>query len=552
MDLRNKAAALLSKETGLKKKHIESILESPPSNRGDLAFPCFILSKKFGKSPGEAAKQLRDKIVVPKGFSKIEISGPYLNFYFDDSEFTKQVVENVRKGGDKFGSTNIGKGKKALIEHTSINPNASPHVGRARNAIIGNSLVKIYSFLNFRPEVHYFVNDVGKQIAMLVLAAGGKKPKFSELLNMYVKINKEVKRSPKREKEVFDILNKLESGDTKVRKRFRNVVEVCIKGQSKILGTLGINYDFFDYESKYLFDKSTNNILKKLKRSKKLFTDEDNRNVLNLKGYNIPMDNPVFVITRSDGTSLYGLRDLAYTEYKLKRSKENLLILGEDQRLYAKQMGAALDILGLPSPEVIHYSFVLLKTGKMSTRSGDVILLEDFMEKVYKKAEKEISVRTRGSLKNAGAIGNAAVIYSILKISPEKNVIFDINKAVSFEGDTGPYLQYTHARINSVLKKGKSKGKLDTNFLIDDDKNLLKIVNGFPQVVAQAYKNRKPNLVANYLLDLAKSFNSYYSKHRIVSENRGQSFHRLSICSAVKQTLANGLGLLGIEAIDEM
>ena len=184
-----------------------------------------------------------------------------------------------------------------------------------------------------------------------------------------------------------------------------------------------------------------------------MLEDEHGRLYLDLHDYQLPMKNPVFILTRGDKTSLYGPRDLAYTEYKMKRSKNNLLVLGEDQKLYYLQIKAGMDLLGLGMPDVIHYSFVLLKSGKMSTRKGKVVLLEDFMKEVYSNVKIEIKNRKRGTLKSVKDIGNAAVIYSILKTTPEKNVIFDLDRAVSFEGDTGPYLQYTHARINSLLKK---------------------------------------------------------------------------------------------------
>ena len=554
MDKFRKAAIkAISEVVDLSNKDIEAMLETPPDSKlGDLAFPCFSLGKFFKMTPGSISTQLRQKIKVAKIFSKIEVHGPYLNFYFSSEALAKEVAKRVKSESRTYGSTNIGKGKKVLIEHTSINPNASPHIGRARNALIGNSLVQIYKFLNFKPEVHYYVNDIGKQIAMLVLAAGNRKPKFSELLNLYVKINQKIKKYPSKEKEVFDLLHKLESGDKKVRKRFNDIVGICIKGQSKILGQLGIKYDYFDYESKYLFNKSVNKILKRLEKSKKLLTDEDGRLYLDLHDYKLPMKNPVFVLTRSDKTSLYGLRDLAYTEYKLSRAKDNIMVLGEDQKLYYLQTKAGMDLLGLSMPDVVHYSFVLLKSGKMSTRQGKVVLLEDFMKEVYTNVKKEIKNRKRGRMSSVEAIGNSAVIYSILKTTPEKNVIFDLDRAVSFEGDTGPYLQYTHARINSLLKKKRIMRKINGKLTNDSEREVLKKVYNFPDMVLKSYNSKKPSTVANYLMDLAKTFNSYYSQNLIISDNKELTSHRLAVCATVKQVLNNGLGLLGIEAVSEM
>jgi arginyl-tRNA synthetase len=211
-----------------------------------------------------------------------------------------------------------------------------------------------------------------------------------------------------------------------------------------------------------------------------------------------------------------------------------------------------MDLLSLGMPEVVHYSFVLLKSGKMSTRQGKVVLLEDFMKEVYANVKKEIKNRKRGRMSSVEAIGNSAVIYSILKITPEKNVIFDLDRAVSFEGDTGPYLQYTHARINSLLKKKRITRTINGKLTNDSEREVLKKVYNFPEIVMKSYSSKKPSTVANYLMDLAKTFNSYYSQNLIISDNKELTSHRLAVASTVKQVLNNGLNLLGIEAVSEM
>ena len=234
---------------------------------------------------------------------------------------------------DKYGSNYAGKEKKILVEHTSINPNASPHVGRARNALIGDSIVRILRFQGYKIEVHYFVNDVGKQIAMLVLGAEGKKNiDFKDLLSIYIEINKKIEENPELEKKALELLNKLEKGDKAIKNNFEKIVNTCVKGQIKILSELGIKYDFFDYESKYLWGKKTDETLKRLERTGKLFIDGFNRWVMDQKGYELGMKVPVLVLTRGDGTSLYPLRDIAYNLDKLKKC-DNIVILGEDQKL---------------------------------------------------------------------------------------------------------------------------------------------------------------------------------------------------------------------------
>ena len=428
-------------------------LEIPPSlEMGNFSLPCFKLSKK--------APELQKLLKLPSFIEKTEIKGQYLNFFINKDIFTTQTINHILKEKDKFGSNQSGKNKKALVEHTSINPNASPHLGRARNAIIGDSIVRLLRFEGYKVETHYYVNDIGKQIAMLVLAAGNKKPSFHDLLHLYIQFNEKLEKDPSLEKEVFTLLNKLESGDKKIVSSFRNIVSTCIKGQSKILNELDIKFDHFDFESDFLFNKSTDKILAELKKKGKLFTDEEKRECINLEGFNLAMENPYLPLTRNDNTSLYILRDIAYNIHKISRVKDrNIIILGEDQKLYFQQLKTILSILGYEAPEVIHYSFVLLPSGKMSTRKGEVVLLEDFMNELKEKSKEEILKRDKSSNpeKVAKIIGYGALKFTFLKVSSDKNITFDIEKSLTFEGDTGPYVQYSYARASSILNKSDIK-----------------------------------------------------------------------------------------------
>jgi len=267
MDFKQEIIDALRKETKLEEIH----LEVPPNPElGDFAFPCFSLAKAYKKAPVQIAQDLASKIKI-KSMSKIEAKGPYLNFFVNKENFTQDILTKMQKS-ENYGSLDLGKKKKILVEHTSINPNASPHVGRARNALIGDSIVRLLKFQGYDVETHYFVNDIGKQIAMLVLGAEGKKKvTFDDLLKIYVKINKQVEEKPELEKEVFQLLNRLEKGDKEIITKFRKMVEVCVKGQSEILSDLDIHYDVYDYESDYLWNKKTEEILKLLEKTRKLF-----------------------------------------------------------------------------------------------------------------------------------------------------------------------------------------------------------------------------------------------------------------------------------------
>lgn len=546
---------ILKQATGLE----EINLEIPPDQKfGDLAFPCFQLSKKLKKNPAEIAQELSTKIKPNNYIKEVKAVGPYLNIFVNKERLAGLVIKKVMKEKEKYGSSNIGKGQKTLVEHSSINPNAEPHVGRTRNALIGDSIVRILKFQGYKVETHFFVNDVGKQIAMLVLAARGNVLSFKKLLALYVEFNNRLKEKPELEKEVFETLYKLEKGDKKIRKEFEKVVKICIKGQKELLEELGISFDFFDYESQYLWSKRANELLEKLLKIPECFTDSDGRAVINQEEFKTEMRSPYLVLTRSDGTSLYALRDIAYTIDKMERAPgRNIIILGEDQKLYFKQLSSALKLLGYKAPEAVHYSFVLLETGKMSTRKGEVVLLSDFMKEALTKAENE--VKKRGNIKNvkqtAKTIGYGALKYSILRVSPEKNVTFNWDVALSFEGETAPYIQYAHARCASILKKAKMKLDTTIDFSLlktNEELSLIKEISSFPDVVSEATNLLKPHIIATYIYSLSKTFSEFYHVCPCIIEDKKLSKARLSIVLSMKQVLKTGLGLLGIESPDRM
>ncbi|MBI4148170.1 arginine--tRNA ligase [Candidatus Woesearchaeota archaeon] len=535
-------------------------LEVPPDSKlGDFAFACFQFAKELKKSPVLVAKDLAAKI-KPEGVIKaVQASGPYVNIFLDTGRIGGLVIRRVEEEREHFGSSHAGKGRHALIEHTSINPNASPHVGRARNAFIGDCLARVLRFEGYQTEVHYFVNDVGKQIAMLVVGCKNRKTvSFNDLLNIYIDINQRAESDPAVEKEVFDLLNKFEAGDQAVRKKFREIVDVCVKGQAKILGELGIRYDHFDYESDYIVNKTTDKVLSELKKTSKVFVDEEKRHVLDLKGFDLPLESPVLVLTRGDGTSLYPLRDLAYTIDKNSWAKgKNILVLGEDQKLYQEQLTAALSLLSQSAPEVVHYSFVLLSSGKMSTRKGNVVLLTDFMDEAVKRAHaamsRDFSKEKAEALARTVAFG--AVKFTILKVANEKSVMFDWNAALAFEGDTAPYCQYAHARVHSIFRKANVHDpRLPDNALFSSphEHQLIVALAGFQGAVRKTLAERNPSVLVHYVVSVSKAFSEFYHQCPVIDAEEGVQMSRLALINAVRIVLENGLHLLGIDAPDEM
>ena len=539
-------AGLLSKHVKLKKEELMQAIEIPPdSSLGDYAFPCFILARELRKKPVDISTELARELTgtLPKEISGVKAQGAYLNFFIDKKILAeKTIAEIINKKG------NYGKGKqkgKIVIEHTSINPNASPHVGRIRNSLIGDSIKRILEFSGLSTETHFYVNDVSKQVALLCLST--KIKKFSDLLSEYIRLSKQ-----ENEEKIFQLLNKFEKGDKETVQKFKKIVEIAIKGQKEILNSIGIKFDFFDYESSFL--KEAEKVLNELKKTGKLFKDEEGRLVLNQSGTSIEnkMKAPYLVLTRSDGTGLYPLRDLAYTIWKMKRAENNLIVLGEDQKLYFEQLKIALEFLKQKAPEVIHYSFVLLQTergkGKMSTRRGEVVLFEDFLNEAVKKAKKEIEKRkTKGDAKKVAV---SAVKFSLLRNEPNRNIIFNLDEALSFEGETGPYLQYSYARASSILKKAKKKANEKVKALEEKEIELVKKLENFPEIVKSAREQLNPSLIANYTFQLAQVFNEFYHSCKVL-DSEEEPF-RLALVQAFRIVMKSSLYLLGIDIMEEM
>lgn len=553
----NEIASILNKDVF----EVEKIIEKSPNlEMGDYSFPCFRLAKEFKKSPQSIAEDIKEKINLSE-IEKIEVVSGYVNLFVKKDLYVKEILEEIEKNREGYGATKEGKGKKALIEHTSINPNASPHIGRARNALIGDAIVRLLKFNDYKVETHYFVNDIGKQISMLLVGTKNRENvTFDELLQIYIDINKEVQENESLEQEVFENLKKLENGDKETIEKFRKIVQICIEGQKAIFAELGIKYDYFDYESDFILNGTVNEILEELEKTGKLFEAEDGRLAINQEEYKIPMKAPVLVVTRADKTSLYPLRDIAYSIYKANRNADkNIIVLGEDQKLYFKQISAALDLLGYKAPQVIHYSFVLLPDGKMSTRNGTVVLLEDFMKEILDKTKQELAKRNNGEVdeEKAKKIAYGAVKYTILKGSCEKNVIFDLEKSLSFDGDTSLYIQYNYARINSILEKANYEHieKLDKFNLLNADAEIeiIQKLEEFKEVIQKVTEKLTPNVIANYVYELTKLFSSYYHDYSILNaETEELKNMRLQLIYCIGIVIKTSLDLLGIETVESI
>ncbi len=541
-------------------------ISSPPELvLGDIAVPLFAISKKTGLKLPEVGERIASRVSSLSWVSKHQIVGGYLNLYLDRQLFARETISEIFKKGARYGSTGVGTGKKALIEHTSINPNASPHVGRARNAMLGDTISRLLRFENYDTEVHYYVNDMGRQIGLLVLISDELEGlDFNGILDAYVKANKRAEEDEDFAKRGYDLLAKMEQGDEEVKRKFFRVTEMCLKGQLDILKRIGVDYDYFDRESDFLDSEELNKVLEALKEKGALFVDEEGRLTVDLSklGYT-QEEGRYFVLRRANGSSMYGYRDLAYTIYKSKRGSDvNIIVLGEDHKLYAQQLSLILSSAGYKFPECVFYSYILLKEGKMSTRQGNVVLLSDFLDKASELALQKVKEQCTDLSEEeqrtiADKVAVSAIRFAVLKVSPAKNVVFDFDTALSFEGDTGPYLQYGCARIKSILRKyGQPVSEeLSEKFLItsDDEWILVRRIAEFPEVVLNSLKQRNPAIIANYTLDLVRKFTTFYHNCPVLqAEDEIIKLSRLQLCKAVLQTLENSFNLLGIPVLDRM
>jgi len=541
---------------------------TPDNQPGDIGLACFRFAKVLGRKPPEIAASIAGLDFPPVVADAVPV-GAYVNFTLDRSAFADELVREIIEKGAGYGSGGRGHGRKVLLEHTSINPNASPHIGRARNGLIGDTLARLLRFEGYDVDVHYYVNDMGKQIGLLVLQVEGKDGlTFDDILDEYVEANRRAEEDPEFERRGFDLLMRMERGDPDVRRAFTDIVDVCLAGQLEVLGRLGLEYDTFDRESSFLYDPRMDEVIAMLKEKNALFTDDEGRTVVDLAPLGYDREEGRYVVLmRANGSSMYMYRDIAYTLEKIERAEDyNFIVLGEDHKMYFEQLSTIIRGLGKTPPEAIYYNYILLKEGKMSTRKGTVVLLSDFLDEVTRLAREKVDEQwpdrpgeERAEI--ARIIGIGAVRFTILSVKPNRNVIFDWDTALSFTGDSGPYVQYSCTRIASILRKYAGADSADsvpapggTPVIIDDAEwNLVMRLAQVELDVTAALDTRNPAVLANTALDIAKRFSVFYNACPVL--NAGDDAvrkSRIALCIATRRTLMNLLGILGIEAPERM
>jgi len=540
---------------------------SPPNrDLGDVAVPLFLAAKRLGGNPAALAREAAEKVAFGPEITSASAAGPYLNLRLDRSRVGAGVVAEVLDKGGRYGSGNTGAGHRVLIEHTSINPNASPHVGRGRCAMIGDSLARLLRFEGHDVEVHYYVNDMGRQIGLLVLIADEIQGlDFDGILDAYVRANARAESDPAFAEKGYALLSDMEEGDPGAQERFRRVTDLCLQGQLAVLRRVGATYDIFDRESAYVNDPRLAQIEEALRARGALFTDDEQRLVVDLAPLgHAQEEGRYFVLRRANGSSMYGYRDLAYSLDKQEKGADlNLMVLGEDHKLYAQQLAMILQAAGHTPPEAVYYSYILLKDGKMSTRQGKVVLLAQFLDQAAALARErvaeqcaELSPEEQDAIAETVAV--AAIRFAVLRVKPGKNVTFDLEAALSFQGDTGPYVQYCCARINSILRKAgpDAAAPFDPGEFTANQEAEWAVVGKlmeFPKMVQDALEQRSVASVAGYCLELTHLFSAFYRDCPVLKADSPEVLRsRLALCRATLQTLTNALHLLGIVAPERM
>jgi arginyl-tRNA synthetase len=464
------------------------------------------------------------------------------------------VKEAVKPGYGSFPK----KGIRVVLEHTSANPNGPLHVGHIRNSIIGDTLARVFRKAGYGLEVQYYVNDMGRQIAIVVWGFDNldssqmeREKEDAHIARVYIAANREIEKDPAITQQVNTLMQLVENGDPPTVKKFRREVSRCLDGFKVTMKDLNVAHDRFVWESDFIRNGYTDRIIAKLRKLPQARDEE----TLALDLSEFGFENK-YVIRRSDGTSVYAARDLAFHAWKAANFDRVIDVLGADHKLIAAQLQCTMKLLGEKVPEIVHFEFVSLPEGSMSTRAGKFVSADDLITEIRKRAFDEVTIRrpeldeeTRKSI--AKSVGLAAIRYDIVKVTPEKSTVFDWKEALDFERQSGPYIQYAHARACSILEKA---GTFTECYDLETDQEiaLAKQIAKFPSVIEKIVADLHPHILATYSRELADTFNTFYHYEQVLKSEGKIRDRRLTLVRAVQNTLKEALETLGIDAISTM
>lgn len=563
MDMKNIYAQSLYKELGafLSIEELEKLIETPTyDTQGDLAFPCFILARTFKKSPNLIASELSQSITHPL-ITQVKADGPYLNVFFNKKAVSEQVMNRILSEKQQYGSTHIGKGKTMTIDFSSPNIAKPFSMGHLRSTVIGQTLSLIAEKCGFDVVKINHIGDWGTQFGKLIVAykkwgdkARVRAQPIMELFELYVRFHQEAERHPELEQEARDAFKQLEDGDEAFLQLWTWFRDASLQEFKRIYDLLGVSFDSYHGEAFYN-DKMTDTIQEL--DNKNLLTESDGAEVVELTNEELPP----CLIKKSDGATLYATRDITAARYRKKTYDfdKMVYVVGHEQRLHFQQVFAVLNKMGYDwARDMVHvpFGFILKDGKKMSTRKGKVVLLEEVLKEAIQLAKKNIETKNPNLANKddvAHAVGVGAVIFHDLKHERNHNIEFDLEDMLNFEGSTGPYVQYTHARACSILRKAKRGIDIESFSGLTDSYSftVIKKMLDFPHAVTRALKDYEASHIAKLLLELARAFNQYYSQVKILQHD-SELNDRLALVQSVTIVLREGMRLLGMKAPEEM
>ena len=563
MNYKEFVAKRLKELVNLELDKIEGLVEVPPkSDMGDFAFPCFQLSKIMRKAPNMIAVDLATEI-DKEGFEKVEALGPYINFFLDKTSFNKTIIEKVLNEQDQYGSGTEGEGKKYIVEYSSPNIAKPFHVGHLFTTAIGNSLYKTLKFDGYEPTRINHLGDWGTQFGKLIVAykmwgdeAALEKDPISELLRIYVKFYYEAKEHPELDDEGRRYFKRLEDGYEEEVALWNRFKDLSLKEFNKIYEILNVDFDSWAGESFYN-DKLED--VSKFLEERGILEESNGAKVVMLDDYNMP---PCLVV-KSDGASIYATRDLAAARYRKEHYDFDkcIYVVGKDQILHFKQVFKTLELAGEEwAKDCVHIPFGVVKFAdkKLSTRKGDVVLLEELLNNAIDNA-KELIEEKNPTLANkeevAKKIGIGAIVFTYLKNSREKDITFNWKEMLSFDGETAPYVQYAYARAKSIVRRaGEISVEADfTKLTTKEEFELCKTLEGFHKAVLGAIDKLEPSIITRYSIDVAKAFNKFYNAHSVLNvEDESLKAARLALIKAAAQVIKNSLSLIAVDVVEEM
>lgn len=568
INFKKEIAKVIAEITQIESSEIEGYIEIPPDEaKGDYAFPCFRLAKELKKAPPIIASELKEKITFPNEvIENVETVGGYLNFYINKNALIKTTLEEVNQKGTEYGKSDIGEGKKIIVEYSSPNIAKPFHIGHLRNTLIGHSLYNMYQFLGYNTIGINHLGDYGTQFGKMI--EGYKlwgeeynieENPIEELTNIYVRINDLCKQDEKVLEACRDNFKKLEEGDSYCTEIWNKFKELSLKEFNRIYDILGVSFDSLNGEAFY--SDKMDEVVNLLEKSGKLIESEGAK-IVDLEEQKMG----VCMIKKSNDSTTYATRDLAAILYRARTYDFDkcLYIVAYEQNLHFKQIFEVAKLLGIDEKYIkglqhIPYGMVHLKTGKMSTREGNVIKVNDLLAEAVARVKKIIEEKNpnmENKEENAKKIGIGAITFSNIGTTLIKDQIFDWDAILNFNGETGPYVQYTFVRTKSVLNNVEAIPNIeDVDFEQLNTKEALKVIKliyEFQNTIIEAAAKNEPSIVARYVIDLAKAYSGFYNEYKIMSDNVEERNARIYLTYMVNLVLEIGMKLLGIEMPDKM